>query len=69
MNNELLRKQLILNALRNAKEQIREVYTDQETGEQDKTFGGDKELYELYYQINEKCTKLADDNRFWYNKD
>ena len=68
MQNNLLQKQLILNALRNANEQIKEVFTDQETGEQDETFGGDNELYELYYQINEMCVKLSDDKRFWWNK-
>ena len=68
MQNDLLKKQLILNALRNAKEQISEIYTNQETGERDNNFGGDSELYTLYHQINEMCIKLSDDKRFWYNK-
>lgn len=69
MQNNLLQKQIILNALRSAKEQIRDVFTDQETGEQDKTFGGDTQLEELYYQMNNVCVRYSDDQRFWYNKD
>ena len=68
MQNDLLQKEIILNALRHAKETIRDIYTDQETGETDNTFGGNKDLYNIYYQINEVCVKLASDKRFWHNK-
>lgn len=68
MNDELLKNQIILNALRSAKEQIREIYTDQETGKIDDTFGGNEKLYELYYQIVDMCCELSNDTRSWYNK-
>ena len=67
-NQELLQKQLILNALRNAKQTIKEIYTDQETGKTDYTFGDNKELNSLYYRINDVCISLSNDNRFWYTK-
>ena len=68
MQNDLLQKEIILNALRHAKETIREIYTDQETGKTDDTFGGNDDLYNIYYQINEVCVNLASDKRFWHNK-
>lgn len=66
-NQQLLQNQLILNALRNAKDVIREIYTNQQTGERDNTFGDNKELYELYHKMNEMCIKLADEPKAWYN--
>lgn len=67
-NNELLQKSLILNALRNAKDTISEIYTNQETGERDDRFGNNEMLYNIYHQINEVCIELAKDERFWHNK-
>lgn len=68
MENDLLKKQLILNALRSAKQQIAELYTEQETGKIDTTFGNNNDLRNLYYEMNEMCVSLSNDSRFWYNK-
>lgn len=67
-NIKLTREAILLEALHHAQQIIDELNTNHETGERDINFGGDKQLEELYYKLNDMCLTISERNEFWWNK-
>lgn len=67
---ELLKEQLLLNALHNAQHVIEDLNRDQITGEIDRTYGNNENIKKAMHAINEACSDIYDRTRsqFWWDK-
>ena len=67
---ELLKEQLLLNALHNAQHVIEDLNRNQITGEIDRTYAGNDFIKKAMQAINEACVNIYDRTRsqFWWDK-
>lgn len=67
---ELLKEQLLLNALHNAQHVIEDLNRNQSTGEIDRTYGNNDYIKKAMHAINEACGDIYDrtSRQFWWDK-